>query len=147
MFYKGIGPVVAGKFIYGLGIGGYNFTGKFIMEFCSKSIAGQAGASMGIAFSTGVMIGSLVTTTCPEDLLDVANNGQNAITMHYVNTCTPMVMCVIQASLMWFVFPYDTPIMLRANKEEETLREALGKLYTPMAVKAFIEDIPDIVDS
>jgi len=116
------------------------------MEFCSKSIAGQAGATMGIAFSTGVMIGSIITTLSPKDLFDVENNAQNSITMHYINTGTPMVICVIQASLMWFVFKYDTPIMYRENKEEEMLREALGKLYSPKSVNAFIEDIPDIFD-
>ena len=147
LFYNGIAPIVVGKFIYGLGLGGYYvLTGKFIMEFCSKSIAGQAGATMGIAFSAGVMIGSIITALSPKDLFDVENNAQNSITMHYINTGTPMVMCAIQASLMWFVFKYDTPIMYRQNKEEVLLREALGKLYTPKSMNAFIEDIPEIFD-
>jgi hypothetical protein len=51
----------------------------------------------------------------------------------------PVVCAVVQILLLVFVFPYDTPKMLKESGDYANLNIFMGKIYQPYAVQQRID--------
>jgi len=94
-------------------------------------MAPTAGSCLGIAFTVGILLSSLVTLISPEgkDLIDAENKNAAAIRMHMINCSVPIVIAVIQGLLMYFVYKYESPVVLKQEKKDKELKKALELLY------------------
>jgi MFS transporter, SP family, sugar:H+ symporter len=110
-----------GRFLYGLGIGVLAvFVPKFIVELAPQEISGPAGAIMQVGVCSGILLAFLVGLGVGDH--KTAEIDSFAIEHYWrIIFALPILLSVIQSLLLVFVYPYDTPVMLKQWKQEEKL--------------------------
>lgn len=65
----------------------------------------------------------------------------------YFLFATPIILSIVQVSLLVFVFNYDTPKTLKERGDETKLREVLLKIYKPYAVQEVMDSMVVVNDA
>jgi len=102
-----------GRFIYGLSVGGFSvFCPKYIAETAPIEIKGPAGALTQVCITLGILIAFSVGL----GIGDVDNDDIDSFEIQYywyIIFAIPVGIALLQIILLIFVFPYDTPPVLK----------------------------------
>jgi len=123
--------ILVGRLIFGLGSGAFTvFVPKFINETAPTEYKGAFGVMSQFMCCLGILIPSLMGLGLEDpakfnksgDIFNCAtspNVDENFKIAHYwqIFFGLPIVIAIVQMVLLYFVFPYDTPLALKTNKE------------------------------
>ena len=123
----GLGWVCIGRFLTGLGVGAFTvFCPKYIIETAPISVRGPAGSLTSIGICTGILISFTIGVFFPE-VEDGSESSQ--LTLIIIVLGFPILMALIQLTLMFTVYPYDTPPYLFQNDKKASLEALFAKIY------------------
>ena len=129
--------VLIGRFLYGIACGAFSvFCPKYISEVAPTEIKGPAGALSQICITFGILVPFSIGILYPSIDDDIKN--QELVNIVFT---IPMALAAAQIVLMVFIYPYDTPVMLKQNGRHEKLREFMCKIYNPYVVQERIDEI------
>lgn len=137
IFYTNYPVLLIGRFFYGISAGAFNvFCPKMVSEMAPKEINGPAGAMFQILVTLGILVPSLISLAFGKEY----SNGE-AKTQVYINFAMPIALGVIHIFLLLFVYPFDTPNMMKEKNEDMKLRTFFAKLYDPSIIEERIAEI------
>ena len=122
--------LVIGRFIYGLAAGAYSvYVPKYISEVSPVEVSGTTGSLTQFGICFGILVADVAGIVFP-----VSTTHEKTV---FINCmfAFPIVLSVINIVLLMFVFPYDTPVMLKQKNEHETLKKLMSKIYKPEYVQ------------
>lgn len=118
-----------GRFIYGMSVGAFSvFCPKYISETAPIEVKGPAGALSQVCITFGI----LVAFCCGLGIGDVDDDDIDSFEIQYywyILFILPLVFSLIQVLLLWCVFPYDTPYMLKQKNKTEDLNKLMNNIY------------------
>lgn len=53
----------------------------------------------------------------------------------------PIIVAAVNIGVLMFIYPYDTPIMMKQHGQDEKLKEFLTKLYKPEYVQERLAEL------
>jgi len=115
--------ILVGRLIWGLGSGAFTvFVPKFINETAPTEYKGAFGVMSNFMCCVGILIPSLLGLGLvnPEQFKETPGPDVNEFKIaHFwqIFFGLPIVLAIVQMALLFFVFPYDTPLALKTNKE------------------------------
>lgn len=128
-----------GRFLFGLAAGCFSvYCPKYISEVTPIEIKGPAGSITQISITFGILITGLGGLSFG----DVSGyNKDQCLWFYNILNIIPLVLSLIQVGLMWTVFPFDTPPMLKQKGDYQTLNTLMGKIYKPHMVQKRIDEL------
>lgn len=119
-----------GRFIYGVAVGAFSvFCPKYIAETAPIEVKGPAGALTQVCVTFGI----LIAFTVGLGIGDVDEDDQNSFEIQYywyILFAIPLFFAAVQVLLLFFVFPYDTPYVLKQRGETEKLNTLMNNIYS-----------------
>jgi len=112
--------ILVGRLIWGFGSGAFTvFVPKFINETAPTEFKGAFGVMSQFMSCLGILIPSLLGLGLPNFSKDPTPDSDKFNVAHYWQLFfgLPIVLAIVQMVLLYFVFPYDTPLALKTNKE------------------------------
>lgn len=128
--------------MYGVASGAFSvFCPKYISEVAPVEIKGTAGSLTQICVTFGILLsfclGSLFTIDSP-DPVELKSQQKKFINVMYL---IPIGVTIINVILLVFVFPFDTPPVLKQKGEYAKLNTLMGRIYKPYAVQSKIDEL------
>ncbi len=144
---ENISVILVGRLIWGLGSGAFVvFVPKFINETAPNEYKGSFGVMTQFMCCLGIFIPSLMglPLPTPEKLAENPLRTDFLIGQYWrIFFGLPIVFAIVQMVLLLFVFPYDTPVALKTNKNFDLLTQVMSKIYKKNQVAARIEEIAE----
>lgn len=138
MYKEHFNLFLLGRFLFGMSNGGFTcFCPKYISETSPKELSGPAGAMFQVMVTFGLFLALAITY--PFDIVKSTQSEMDSLCFFLF--ATPIILSMIQMSLLMFVFNYDTPKILKESGDDTKLREFLLKIYKPYAIQEVIDSI------
>jgi len=139
--------ILVGRLIWGIGSGTFVvFVPKFINETAPNEYKGSFGVLTQFMCCFGIFIPSLMGLALPtQEELELQPSRSDFIIGQYwrIFFGLPIIFAIVQVVLLAFVFPYDTPLALKTNKNFDSLTSVMTKIYKKNQVAARIEEIAE----
>jgi len=149
-----------GRFIYGIASGAFSvFVPLYINETAPLELKGPLGVMTQLFVTVGIMISFLLGLVIPASPVTKDSDGNVAMTeetyQEYLDWESswqvqqyylfmfglPILIALVQVSLLATKFTYDTPKALKQNGMNEKLNEMMSKIYDESIVKERIANI------
>lgn len=115
-----------GAFIFGVGAGSNCVFGpKFIMETAPGEISGPAGALTNITIAIGIFIPLLISGTWHVDFENVTQCHLFVQVIYGL----PIILSILQVSLLLFVFNFNTPNEMKSSGEIDKIKKLFSRMY------------------
>lgn len=118
---------LVGRFLYGMACGGFSvFCPKYISEVAPVELKGPAGGLTQICITFGIIVPFSIGLAYPSTQ-DNDTNTQEINILFII----PIILSGLQVILLFTVFRYDTPIMIKQKGEYEKLKNFMSNIYYP----------------
>lgn len=134
--------LLAGRFLYGVASGAFSvFCPKYIAETSPIEVKGVAGSLTQICITFGILVSFTLGLAFPTNSPDNDKQRSQKLLFIYSMYIIPIVIAVLNIGLLLFVFPFDTPPILKQRNEFTKLNALMSKIYKPHAVQGQIDDL------
>lgn len=116
---------------------------SFINELSPTELKGPLGSITQILITVGIMISFFLGIFIPEFPLQNPDDKTSFYVLHYwkVMFSIPIAISLIQSSLIFSVFNYDTPKYLKQHNKVSQLNELMGRIYDHSFIQERIDAI------
>jgi len=120
-----------GRFFYGFAVGAFTvIVPKFINETSPHELKGPFGAISQLMVTFGIFLAALLGVAIPSQDPSTDEDASFYYLEYWrIVWGLPILLAILQSSLLFTLFRYDTPFYLKKRGEFEPLTELMRKIY------------------